>query len=185
MLDKKQIVARIASHGKTAKKLREEIQVTLCEIAGHVVQHGEVSLYQALLNAVQGTNRVGIHKWIAENGGARFANEKWEINKDWLKEHRNGAKTPEDCKAARVAFEEYHAEQQHPLPLWYEEAQPQEDADVAKVWDAFEKAEEFILNIAKKAKSSKVEAKHTDLERYLREAMEKYKAECLVSPDKE
>ena len=59
------------------------------------------------------------------------------------------------------------------------------DADVAKVWDAFEKAEEFILNIAKKAKSSKVEAKHTDLERYLREAMEKYKAECLVSPDEE
>lgn len=185
MLDKKQIVARIASHGKTAKKLREEIQVTLCEIAGHVVQHGEVSLYQALLNAVQGTNRVGIHKWVAENGGARFANEKWEINKDWLKEHRNGAKTPEDCKAARVAFEEYHAEQQHPLPLWYEEAQPQEDADVAKVWDAFEKAEEFILNIAKKAKSDKVQAKHTDLERYLREAMEKYKAECLVSPGEE
>lgn len=33
MLDKKQIVARIASHGKTAKKLRDEIQVTLCEIA--------------------------------------------------------------------------------------------------------------------------------------------------------
>ena len=183
MLDKKQIVARIASHGKTAKKLREEIQVTLCEIAGHVVQHGEVSLYQALLNAVQGANRVGIHKWIAENGGARFANEKWEINKDWLKEHRNGAKTPDDCKAARVAFEEYHAE--HPLPFWYEEAQPQEDADVAKVWDAFEKAEEFIRNIAKKANSSKVEAKHTDLERYLREALEKYKAECLVSPDEE
>ena len=183
MLDKKQIVARIASHGKTAKKLREEIQVTLCEIAGHVVQHGEVSLYQALLNAVQGANRVGIHKWIAESGGARFANEKWEINKDWLKEHRNGAKTPDDCKAARVAFEEYHAE--HPLPLWYEEAQPQEDADVAKVWDAYEKAEEFILNIAKKAKSSKVEVKHTDLERYLREAMEKYKAECLVEPGEE
>ena len=183
MLDKKQIVARIASHGKTAKKLREEVQVTLCEIAGHVVQHGEVSLYQALLNAVQGANRVGVHKWIAENGGARFANEKWGINKDWLKEHRNGAKTPEDCKAARVGFEEYHAE--HPLPLWYEEAQPQEDADVAKVWDAFEKAEEFILNIAKKAKSSKVEAKHTDLERYLREAMEKYKAECLVEPGEE
>ena len=41
------------------------------------------------------------------------------------------------------------------------------------------------LTIAKKAKSSKVEAKHTDLERYLREAMEKYKAECLVSPDEE
>lgn len=183
MLDKKQIVARIASHGKTAKKLREEIQITLCEIAGHVVQHGEVSLYQALLNAVKGTNRVGIHKWIAENGGARFANEKWEINKDWLKEHRNGAKTPEDCKAARVAFEEYHADL--PLPLWYEAAQPQEDADVAKVWDAFEKAEEFIRNIAKKAKSSKVEAKHTDLERYLREAMEKYKVECLVEPGEE
>ncbi len=178
MLDKKQIVARIASHGTTAKKLREEIQVTLCEIAGHVVQHGEVSLYQALLNAVQGANRVGIHNGIREYGGARFANAKWEINKDWLKEHRNGAKTPEECKAARMVFEEYHAAK--PLPLWYEEAQPQEDADVAKVWDALEKAEEFVINIAKKAKSSKVEAKHTDLERYLREAMEKYKAECLV-----
>ena len=183
MLDKKQIVARIAGHGKTAKKLREEIQVTLCEIAGHVVQHGEVSLYQALLNAVQGANRVGIHNWIREYGGARVKDEKLVVCGEWLKEHRNGAKTPEECLAARVAFEEYHAE--HPLPLWYEEAQPQEDADVAKVWDAFEKAEEFILNIAKKAKSSKVEAKHTDLERYLREAMEKYKAECLVEPGEE
>lgn len=183
MLDKKQIVARIAGHGKTAKKLREEIQVTLCEIAGHVVQHGEVSLYQALLNAVQGANRVGIHNWIREYGGARVKDEKLVVCGEWLKEHRNGAKTPEERLAARVAFEEYHAE--HPLPLWYEEAQPQEDADVAKVWDAFEKAEEFILNIAKKAKSSKVEAKHTDLERYLREAMEKYKAECLVEPGEE
>ena len=75
MLNKKQIVARIASHSKSAKKLREEIQVTLCEIAGHVVQHGEVSLYQALLNSVQGVNRVGIHAWIAENGGARVKDE--------------------------------------------------------------------------------------------------------------
>ena len=183
MLDKKQIVARIASHGKTAKKLREEIQITLCEIAGHVVQHGEVSLYQALLNSVQGANRVGIHTWIREHGGALVKDGKLIKNDAWLKEHRNGAKTPEECKAARMVFEEYHAAK--PLPLWYEEAQPQEDADVAKVWDALEKAEEFILNIAKKAKSSKVEAKHTDLERYLREAMEKYKAECLVEPGEE
>lgn len=180
MLDKKQILASIASIGKTATKLRTDVQAVLCSINEHVLEFGEVSLYAKLLDATKGANRVAIHRWIAENGGAVMRNEKLVLNNEWLKEHRNGAKTPAECLEARATYHDYV--EANPLPLWYEEYQKDEDADVTKVWDAVEKAEALITACAKKAKNGGADAAHTDLERYLREALEKYKAEQIGAP---
>lgn len=169
-MNKKEIVVKINSIGKRAETLRDEIQVVLVATVCHVVEYGEASLYDKLIDATKGANRVGIHSWIRDHGGAILKDGKFAVNKTWLKEVRAGYKA--DPKMARSEFEKRLMES--PLPMWYEGAAKKERAEVTKVWDALEKADKLIENIAKQTGGS-----HLDLERYLREAVEKYKKECI------
>ena len=173
-MNKKQIVAKITSIGKRAETLRNDIQEVLIATVCHVVEHGEVSLYDKLLNATKGANRVGIHVWIKEHGGAIYKDGKFEINATWLKDARAGYK--KDPKLARAEFEKrIEAE---PLPLWYEDAAQAEEEPIKAVWDALTKAESLIADIAKKTK--KGEGEHLDVQRYLRAAIEQYRADRAV-----
>lgn len=179
MLNRKQIAHRIASVKGRQETLNRDIQEILVETAGHVIEYGECSLYDKLLNATKGANREAIHSWIKDYGGARFHEGKFVVNATWLKEQRylhdvpKAAKSAEECRTAREQFEAKLSES--PLPLWYEEYQADEDNAVAKLWDAQVKVEELIAMIGKKSKSDKVQAQHCDIERYLRVAVEQYK----------
>lgn len=172
-MERKQIIAKITSIGRRQATLNQDVQEVLVATVCHVVQHGEVSLYDKLVAATKGANRVAIHTWIKEHGGAIYKDDKFVINKTWLADARGGYK---DLTIAREEFEKQLAAE--PLPLWYEESAKVEDDATAKVWDALTRAESLIADIAKKTK--KGEGEHLDVERYLRSAIEQYKADRAI-----
>jgi len=68
----KRIAKQIKSIAGRNKTLRNMIQSTLCEIAAHAYQHGDVTLYNNLLDAIRGQDRKAIIDWIEEYGFARI-----------------------------------------------------------------------------------------------------------------
>lgn len=68
----KRIAKQIKSIAGRNKTLRNMIQSTLCEIAAHAYQHGDVTLYNKLLDAVRGQDRKALIDWIEEYGFARI-----------------------------------------------------------------------------------------------------------------
>ena len=116
MYTKKQIAARIKTIAGNSKKLRDQIQDVLVNIAGHAYEHGDVTQYDQLMAATSGMNRKKIAAWIREHGFASL-NDKGEygVNKSARKaaDHENGA-----------ACTEYLAAN---APAWYadEETMPQ------------------------------------------------------------
>lgn len=68
----KRITKQIKSIAGRNKTLRNMIQSTLCEIAAHAYQHGDVTLYNKLLDAVRGQDRKALIDWIEEYGFARI-----------------------------------------------------------------------------------------------------------------
>jgi len=72
----KRIAKQIKSIAGRNKTLRNMIQSTLCEIAAHAYQHGDVTLYDRLLDAVRGQDRKALIDWIEEYGFARMRSDK-------------------------------------------------------------------------------------------------------------
>ena len=68
----KRIAKQIKSIAGRNKTLRNMIQSTLCEIAAHAYEHGDVTLYNNLLDAIRGQDRKAIIDWIEEYGFARI-----------------------------------------------------------------------------------------------------------------
>lgn len=68
----KRIAKQIKSIAGRNKTLRNMIQSTLCEIAAHAYQHGDVTHYNTLLDAIRGQDRKAIIDWIEEYGFARI-----------------------------------------------------------------------------------------------------------------
>jgi len=71
-----------------------------------------------------------------------------------------------------------YEEQLRSLPAWYEEGKEADDEKVKAEFDALNKVETLLATIAKK--TNKGEGKNLDLERYLRAAIEQYKADRAV-----
>ena len=72
----KRVKKQINSIKTRNKTLRDMIQSTLCEIAAHAYQHGDVTLYDVLLDAVRGQDRKALIDWIEEYGFARMRSDK-------------------------------------------------------------------------------------------------------------
>ena len=71
----KRVKKQIGSIKTRNATLRKMIQSTLNEIAAHAYQHGDVTLFDQLLNAVRGQDRKALIDWIEEYGFARIRPE--------------------------------------------------------------------------------------------------------------
>lgn len=70
MLTAKQISANIATISRASQKIRDMVQETLIQCAGHAYQHGDVTLYTKLIAVTSGANQEAIARWIKEYGFA-------------------------------------------------------------------------------------------------------------------
>jgi len=71
----KRVKKQIGSIKTRNATLRKMIQSTLNEIAAHAYQHGDVTLFDQLLDAVRGQDRKALIDWIEEYGFARIRPE--------------------------------------------------------------------------------------------------------------
>ena len=98
----KRIAKQIKSIAGRNKTLRNMIQSTLCEIAAHAYQHGDVTHYNTLLDAIRGQDRKAIIDWIEEYGFAR-------IRPDGTFGKAKAAVDAADYADAQAVFDEYTA----------------------------------------------------------------------------
>lgn len=108
MLTIKQLNQKIAGIAKSAKSLRDNIQVVLCSAAAHAYVHGDVTSFDKLFAATSGVNRKKMVKWITDNGFARLGDDgTFKVNKKMRKEA--------DFKDG-IAVVQYLTNQ---VPAWY------------------------------------------------------------------
>lgn len=67
MLSKKQIATKISAIRRADKTQRERIQVVLVQLAGHVYEHGDVTLFNTLWDAAPGSNQKALAKFAKEH----------------------------------------------------------------------------------------------------------------------
>lgn len=72
LLTKKQITAKITGIAKRTSTLRDDIHVTLCHIAGHAYENGDVTGFTRLFAATSGVNRKALTAWVHDVGFARI-----------------------------------------------------------------------------------------------------------------
>lgn len=109
MLTSKELSTKIAAIRKSAKSLRNNIQVVLTSAAAHAYVHGDVTSYDKLFAATSGVNRKAIAKWINENGFARLdADGTFKVNKS----ARKDADFPDGIAVVTYLTKE--------VPAWYE-----------------------------------------------------------------
>ena len=70
MLTTKELNAKIGGIRRTTASLRANIQVVLCNAAGHAFEHGDVTPFAKLFEATSGVNRKRITAWVHANGFA-------------------------------------------------------------------------------------------------------------------
>jgi hypothetical protein len=75
MLSKKELNAKIAGIRKSMAAIRENIHVVLCNAAGHAYEHGDVTAFTRLFDALSGANRKQVAKWVNEYGFAMLEND--------------------------------------------------------------------------------------------------------------
>lgn len=169
-----QITSAIKSVFSTFNKQADKIQGLLIEVAGHMVANKEPSLGLKVLNEVKGTkHEVAIAHWLAENTVFTMREGKPAINLTRHVELTKGRVTNEHGQHIEAA--EDHMLALKGLPRW--DYEPEAEEKVKAAFDALEKVEALLLTIAKKTK--KGEGSHLDLDRYLRNAIEQYKAEMI------
>jgi len=97
MLDQKSINVKIGGIKKSATTIRGNVQIILCNVAGHAYEYGDVSAFDKLLAVSTGLSKSRIIRWVHEYGFARY-NEKsgtFKVNKKMKNETHlgNGANT--------------------------------------------------------------------------------------------
>ena len=87
MLNKQEITQKIAGIKRSASTIRDNVQLVLCNIAGHAYEHGDVTLYQKLYDATSGLNRKKMVKWVHDYGFAQLQKDgSFRLNKTARKE---------------------------------------------------------------------------------------------------
>jgi hypothetical protein len=82
MLSIKQLNQKISGIRTSAKALRENIHVVLCNAAGHAFEHGDVTPFTKLFEATSGVNRKRIAAWVRDNGFATLQKDgTFKVNK--------------------------------------------------------------------------------------------------------
>lgn len=82
MLSKSQITTKIASISRRRATINKDIHVVLCNIAGHVFDHGDFTAISRLLDATTGMDKKAIIKWATDYCFVRISEDgKVSINK--------------------------------------------------------------------------------------------------------
>lgn len=111
----KRINGQIKAIGNRNKTLRNMIQSTLCEIAAHAYQHGDVTLFNKLLGAVRGQDRKAMIDWIEEYGFAQMRSGEHAGTFGLAKSKVKDA----DYADAQAVYDDYTAEDTTVKP-WFE-----------------------------------------------------------------
>ena len=72
MLTIKELNAKVSGIRRTAKSLRDNIQIVLANAAGHAYEHGDVTVFTKLYDATSGVNRKRMVKYIHDNCFAKL-----------------------------------------------------------------------------------------------------------------
>ena len=81
------ITAKITGVTTRSKKLNNEIQGILNDISGHVLDHGDVTLYTKLYTNLKGVDKYALAKWVQTYGLATFKSDgSFVLNKKARKE---------------------------------------------------------------------------------------------------
>lgn len=188
----KQINAAIQSSAKHGTKWADEVQALLIEIAGHMVCHNEPSLGKKMLTAYENTKHAEtLASWFAANTVFTLRKGEAAINLTRFTNLTEGFVTTKDGQHVEAA--EHHMAELAKLPRWDYVAPDESSENQERIFDALTTVEELIASLSKKAveqgkaadrankgqTSSKkaMSYEHLDIERYLRNAVEQYKAD--------
>jgi hypothetical protein len=192
MRNAKQIAASIAKVSTKGVKWSAEVQGLLVEVAGHMVCNNEASLGLKMLNSFEGTkHKENIARWLAEHTVFSMVGGKAVIVKSRHEKLTHGFAS--NINGQHIAAAEAHMLELAKVKAW-DYAEKKESADrVAEVFDALKTVEELIDSLSKKcqeqgkaserankgltANKKAMSYEHLDIERYLREAVEKYHAD--------
>jgi len=87
MLTIKQLNRKLVGIRKSAASIRDNVQLVLCNVAGHAFEHGDVTVFDKLYAAAGGLNKKKIVKWVHANGFARLQKDgTFKVNKTMRKE---------------------------------------------------------------------------------------------------
>lgn len=91
MLSTKQINVKIAGIRKSSEAIRRNVHEVLCSVAGHALEHKDVSGFTRLIEATTGINQKRIMSWVRANGLATWNKEKncYQLNKSAREERVN------------------------------------------------------------------------------------------------
>ena len=143
MLTSKELNAKIAGIRKSAKSLRDNIQVVLTNAAAHAYIHGDVTAYDKLFAATSGVNRKAIAKWIADNGFARLnADGTFKVNK--------AARKDADFPFGESVVEYLTNE----VPAWYQSEESA--AQIARELDAVARIKSLTSQVLNASKTNTV-----------------------------
>ena len=139
MLSNKQINTKIASIRKSSDAIRRNVHEVLCSVAGHALEHKDVSGFTRLIDATAGINQKRIMAWIRANGLATWNKEKecYQINKS---AHAETANEYEDGTAYAIHLFQRDA--------WYVDAEKPSQID--KELDALKRIQSLRAQVAKK-----------------------------------
>ena len=112
----KRVRKQIGSIKTRNATLRKMIQSTLNEIAAHAYQHGDVTLFDQLLDAVRGQDRTALIEWIEEYG---FATMRKSGPKSGTFGKNKDAVEAADFADAQAVYDAYSADNTKVVP-WFD-----------------------------------------------------------------
>ena len=112
----KRVKKQIGSIKTRNATLRKMIQSTLNEIAAHAYQHGDVTLFDQLLDAVRGQDRTALIEWIEEYG---FATMRTSGPKSGTFGKNKDAVEAADFADAQAVYDAYSADNTKVIP-WFD-----------------------------------------------------------------
>jgi len=146
MLSTKQINSKIAGIRKSSDAIRRNVHEVLCSVAGHALEHKDVSGFTRLIDATTGVNQKRIMSWIRDNGLATWNKDKnsYQLNKS----------AQDDCATNFVDGATYSMHLFMECDAWYVEAE--KPSEIAKELDATQRIRSLRSQIAKGDKVVKV-----------------------------
>lgn len=163
MLTTKQISSKIGGIKRSSKSLRDNVQTVLTHTCGHVLEHGNVTLFNNLLEASVGVNKGKLIGYAKQYGFVSYDHAKGTFNLN--KKARKEATEKYSDGDALISFLDKQ-------PKWYEE-----NATVATVAGVKEIAPDLdvtkrIENLSKAVKSAKGKVLDAGLVKALKELSE-------------
>ena len=137
VMTRAQILKAITSIRDRNATLRGMIQDALIQIGAHVLQHGDASVADKLLDVVAGQDRVAILRWLGDHGFTRYS------------EKDSGCRPIKSAIADCDMTAEQYVQQD--FPLWY--ANAVETKQAARILDPVARLEALARQISKATNS--------------------------------